>query len=382
MADHNPVYAWIFETIRDFIGERCIIQGTSRINITMLYDAFKMYVHNKGLKVDITVSMFSRVLFNNVQGIEKVKSDGRVQVKGMCLKEDFKEIKPVVILTPEEVKEKQKKHHHELYLRCKAKAATKVKPRPFEWRPHHDEFATRANITRNQYFCRRRLRLVKFVWNDNGSVNWEETLKESEKKLHEYEVRHVTTKYRELERQETNETAEFQRRLDEAITQNEIEDIVSYTKLLKQSKKLELKIQKSIDNFYEKFTMKRPIRPTLKIVDENGNDLGKITGSPTFLMGIDEVRIVDFKNAAKKLFSALNNIDITNIDVNDMNPGLCGRIMENYDYIDALHTEVVRQQNELERLNIKLEEDFENVNMFMDNYNNLAVAVEAFLKQL
>ena len=165
-----------------FVEERCYEQEGVKVASRRLYDKFKEWIGERGIKYEIDNRGMSMRIKEGL-GKYKVKKYSKYNAfEGICLKEDYKKEE---IPDYKGYKKDRRRYQEEYYIKNRERIRIKQRENYTTRNMYDRELIKRGNITEEQMFKRKRLGLIKYIMDGDG-VNWEETIKKMNERVEGY----------------------------------------------------------------------------------------------------------------------------------------------------------------------------------------------------
>ena len=177
------------DNFKHFIEERCKVNEDLKIQSSKLFETFKCWM-NGNLRVNNT--MFTMNIKKHFHQFEYKRTNTGSVFKGLCLKEDVK-----IKMIPDYKRhlEKKREYNQQYYHKNKDKVRIQQK-RYYNIKCLYDEeLKQRSGITEEQLFKRKRLGLIRYIFNPDTTVNWTETITRMEEKVKEYVQEYTKSKH-------------------------------------------------------------------------------------------------------------------------------------------------------------------------------------------
>lgn len=168
------------ETFKQFIEDKCKVNEEVKIQSSKLFETFKCWMDGK-LRINNIV--FTMNMKQHFPQFEYKRTNTGSVFKGLCLKED---VKIKMIPDYKQHLDKKREYNREYYSKNRDKVRTQQKRYYNIKCVYEEELKERSGITEEQLFKRKRLGLIKYIFNPDTTVNWTETITRMEKKVKEY----------------------------------------------------------------------------------------------------------------------------------------------------------------------------------------------------
>lgn len=170
-----------------FIENKCEIDDNVKIKSRELFDSFNNWLESNCITYDINITVFSvNVKKYFPQFPYKRIRMGRV-FTGLCLKQNYK---TKHIPNYKQVLDRRREYARNYYHQNKDIIRQQQKQHYDTKCIYDQELMKRCNITEEQLYKRKKLGLVKHIFNMDNTLNWSETINAMEKRVENFKQQH------------------------------------------------------------------------------------------------------------------------------------------------------------------------------------------------
>lgn len=181
----NTQYEWK-NNIQKFIEQKCVVKSKVRIAGYKLYEAYmKWFKSVEPIKsILISQKQFGTVFKECFPQFTQKRFTDYKAYLGICLREHYSEYKEVKKY--EDIIQRKREYHQQYYQKNKNEIQERHK-KEYRIRCSLDrELISRTGMNKQQFFVRKRLGLIHYVFNIDNSVNWCETINKMNQARQEY----------------------------------------------------------------------------------------------------------------------------------------------------------------------------------------------------
>lgn len=172
------------EVFCKFVEDTCCVDLEVRVQSSKLFNAFIEWLNDKCIKHTLNNKVFAKNIKLYFPEYKCKRCKSYNAFTGLCLKIDY--ISPCAILSYEEKKQKEKEYKREYYIKNRERINEHNK-QYYKIISHREKELMRlTNITEQQLYKRKKLRLIEYILDREGNVNWEQTIERMNIKVEQY----------------------------------------------------------------------------------------------------------------------------------------------------------------------------------------------------